>query len=311
MTSIETDNADASPTFADHWCYRSGDWVRYHDLRISVDDLGFRQGVVAVERIRTYSGIPFQVAAHLSRWQHSVESLGLGRLPSQSEISALLSALLRRNEALVARQQDLGITMLGTPGLANRDQPTLLIHLNPIDLRQIQHRRQFGQPLILTAVQQPSAACWPRSIKVRSRIHYYLADQQARQTAPNAIGVLIDEQGQVTETSIANVAIVRSGAIVSPPVHSVLGGITQQVIESLADHLQIEWHKQAIAPEELRQADEVLLMGTDGGLWFASAVDRQQIGNGCPGPLYLRLRDQFDAFVASQSLQASNWPARG
>ena len=40
-------------------------------------------------------------------------------------------------------------------------------------------------------------------------------------------------------------------------------------------------------------ADEVLLMGTDGGLWYADQVNGKTIGNARPGEVYSRLLQHF------------------
>jgi hypothetical protein len=42
----------------------------------------------------------------------------------------------------------------------------------------------------------------------------------------------------------------------------------------------------------------VLLMGTDGGLWFAHCVDGKLIGDGHPGPIYRMLLDRFDRLTS-------------
>ena len=98
----------------------------------------------------------------------------------------------------------------------------------------------------------------------------------------------------VTETSVANLAIVEDSTVVTPPRARVLDGITQQVVRDLAADSSILWQESPITVERLHRADEVLLMGTDTGLWFARRVDSRPIGSGKPGPLYLRLRQQFD-----------------
>lgn len=272
-------------------------------MRLGVDDLGFRQGVTAVERLRTYSGRVFALDAHLDRWQRSVGALGIQGLPSPVTITTLLSELLNRNARIVQSETDVGITMFATPGEPGRGTPTFGLHLNPLNhARILRHRRQ-GQPLVVTNVTQPSPACWPRAIKVRSRIHYYRADAMAQEHSDDAVGILLDDDATITETSIANLAIVRSGEILSPPADRVLGGITQSVIESLASEAKIAWRKRPISLPELAQADEILMMGTDGGIWFAASVNGHPIGEGKGGKVYRHLRDRFDALVREASSQ--------
>lgn len=271
----------------------NGEWLPHSSVGIHVEDMGFRQGVVAVERMRTYHGVPFEVDQHFARWKQTTEILLIDGLPSKESLRQSIDELLRRNMSWVQPQGDVGITLVATPG-SHANQPTLVMHLNSLNHPQIQRRRQTGQPLVVTEVVQPDNASWPRGIKTRARIHYYLADQIARSQYADAVGVLLDQDGSVTETSIANLAICRNDSIVSPPADRVLGGITQSTIESCAAELGMDWRKVTLRPNDLREANEVLLMGTDGGIWFAHSVDGTTIGTGQAGPLYSSLLTRFD-----------------
>ncbi len=277
----------------------AGRWIPHQELRLPIDDVGFRQGAAAVERLRTYNGNIFQLSAHLDRWQETVEVLGLEGLPLRSAIEILLDELIGRNRAFAETAGDFGITMFATPGRPhqNNPSPTFGMHLNPIDHAANRRRGRQGQPLVITQIAQPSDRCWPRHIKVRTRLHYYLADQIASQQHPDALGVLVDDDGSITETSVANLAMVRGGSILSPLPEQVLGGITQQIVRQLASELSIPWTTSSISSAQLADADEILLMGTDGGLWFARSVDDKRVSDGGPGEVYRRLRARFDEFT--------------
>lgn len=292
-------SSDAPDGFESHSVYFGGQWIERSEMLLPIDDIGFRQGVIAVERLRTYQSIPFETELHLRRWVETTSALQIRELPGRDLLADLIDQLLDRNRSLVDQQSDVGITLFATPG-----QPagsisgapsdcTLGIHLNPLFHDRIQDLQGHGQPIICTDIQQPSDQCWPRSIKVRSRIHYYLADRQAKQTNPSAIGVLVDQDGSVTETSVANLAVVESGRILAPLPEQVLPGVTMNVVQRLAESLGISWQVHRLTPERVRGADEVLLMGTETGLWFANSVDKILVGGGSPGEVYLRLRAAF------------------
>ena len=305
-SSITIPSTDPAP-FDSHPCYHDGTWGPFDQVHLSINDRGFRQGVTAVERLRTYGGKPFCVDQHLRRWDATVEALGIPSVRSTDGVSERLGELIERNAALIASEGDVGITLFATPGVGSSGvgssggsspgKPTLCLHLNALDHPRNQQRCTHGQPLVVTNVQQPSPACWPRSLKVRSRIHYHLADTIARQRDPQALGLLLDEDGSITETSIANVAIVESGTIVSPIPEQVLGGVTAAVMESLAKASSIDWHFDRIMPDRLRSADEVWLMGTDTGLGFVNQVDGQPVGTGTRGPICHRLQVLFEEYV--------------
>jgi branched-subunit amino acid aminotransferase/4-amino-4-deoxychorismate lyase len=278
----------------------NGLWLPHSDLTIHVEDVGFRQGVIAVERLRNYHLAPFARDQHLDRWHLTTSALAIDGLPARSQIMCWLDELLARNDTWVRARGDVGITIVATPG-RHVGRATFAMHLNPLDHQLIDRRRRFGQPLVVTGVVQPDSSSWPRGIKTRARIHYYLADRESHRDDPHAVGVLLDQDGTVTETSIANLAVVQSNTVISPPADRVLGGITQQIIEQLAAEASVTWEKQPIHPEQLQRADEILLMGTDGGIWFANSVNRQPVASGQPGPVYSRLRCAFDELVGKRA----------
>jgi branched-chain amino acid aminotransferase len=268
---------------------RKGNWTDAAALAISVDDIGLRQSAVAVERMRTYGGKPASVSEHVIRWRRTVDYLGISITVDETEIRQRIDELIGRNRNWCQLVGDFGITMLATPGRDGDEQgATEIMHLNALNHARINRHHEIGQPLVITDVQQPPAKSWPRDIKVRCRLHYYLADRATRQLNPDALGLLIDTDGSVTETSVANLAICRSGIVVSPPAEQVLPGVTQQLVQHIAAELGLTWTRQPLFPADVREADEVWLMGTDGGLWFASHVDGVAIGDAGPGEIYRR-----------------------
>ena len=273
------------------------------EMSISIDDLGFRQAVTAVERLRTYRGRPFLFAQHIARWQRTVDELGIDCPRAVEEIAASTDELLRRNQPWLRQQGDASITLFATPGPHSPAQAdaTFGLHLSPIDHELVESRRRHGQPLVVTHVAQPPLSSWPREIKVRCRLHYYRADRLAKQSDAAAIGALLDDDGTVTETSVANLAVVSGGEILSPPPDRVLPGITQAAIEDLAADAGIPWDKQSVAVASLQRADEILLMGTDTGIWFASRINGHPVGKqgdrSDGGPVYRELRGRFDDLI--------------
>ena len=271
-----------------------GRWVPHRDLSIPIDDLGFRQAVTVVERLRTYGGRVFRLSSHLDRWQHSTAQLSIAGLPLRNAIEVLIGELIGRNQEFAARVGDFGITLLATPGPSLDGEPTFCMHLNAIDHALMRTRQERGQPLVVTDVSQPSSRAWPRSIKVRCRLHYFLADQTARQHHRDAVGLLVDDDGCVTETSVANLALVRDGQLLGPPRDRVLPGVTQSVVQEVGAERGLSWSECVLTRQDLLAADEVVLMGTDGGLWYARSVDGMPVASGRPGKVYSALRSAFD-----------------
>ena len=276
--------------------WQNGSFIPEADLRISVNDIGFRQSVIAVERLRTYHGRVAALDAHIVRWRRTLEELYLNIQVDVDELRERMERLLERNRDWLNVVGDCGIVLLATPGLSGGVAGVNeLCHLISLDLQKIAQHRQSGQPVFITDVEQPSAKCWPRDIKVRCRLHYYLADTQAREHHPAAIGVLTDHDGTITETSVANIAVVRGGRVIAPPKDQVLPGITQQQVERCCEALSIPWTYERLWPAQVREADELWLMGTDGGLWFANRIDGAAISDGKPGEYFAQALAAFDS----------------
>ncbi|QEG40334.1 aminotransferase class IV [Roseimaritima ulvae] len=268
---------DSDALSATNLGYLNGQWRAAEQLQVSIADLGFVQAVTAVERLRSYAGQLFERQTHLERFRQSAAVLQLNL--AGIDLDRLLDELLQRNAAWLAAAGEFGLTLFATPGSGPPSPANLGMVCSRLDLPQIRQRQQFGQPIVVSDVQQPPPQCWPRQIKVRCRLHYYLADRAAAAYCPGALGVLLDQDGTLTETSVANLAIVRDGAIVSPPPERVLPGITQRVVEAYARREQIPWRHEPLPPECLRDAEEILLFGTTTGVWNGRLVDAPVAGH--------------------------------
>ncbi|EGF29175.1 aminotransferase class IV [Rhodopirellula baltica] len=244
------------------------EWRSFDQISLPISDLGFRQGVTAVERLRTYGGMVFCAEQHLLRLRETLRLLKIENGPSTGQLERLIEECLKLNAKLV-RQVDVGMTIWVTAGSSKFD-PTWAVHLNAIDHEAVANRQMHGQPIVITSVVQPPMESWPRQAKVRNRLHYYLADLEAKQVDPDATGMLLDLDGSVTESSVANVAIVCEGRLVVPPVKKVLKGVTLDLLRGWAIEHGIRCLESPLMPDDLHAADEILLAGTDTGVWFAS-----------------------------------------
>lgn len=274
--------------------YHNGQWVDAANVQISATDPAMTQAVIAVERLRAYQNDLFQQDRHLDRWERTINALAIDGLPSRTGILGLFSELIGRNRAWIRTQEHFGVVMFASPGVGGI--PTLVIDLYAIDDAMLAARIARGTPIVVTSIQQPPNACWPRNIKVRCRLHYYLADREACSIDPDAIGILVDADATITESSVANLVLVEGDRLISPPSDQLLNGVTLQVVRDLAADAGIKWQEERIPLPRLSAADEVLLTGTSCGLWYARSVDGSIVKSA--GPVYRKLRMAFDALVS-------------
>lgn len=275
--------------------YFNGRFVPLAEVGVPPWDAGFVLGTTVSEQLRTFRGQLFEVEPHLDRLQRSLAIVGVPCPAPPAELAAIAAEVVRRNRSLLDAGDDLGLSLWVTPG----DYPTLApaapsgprwcLQSYPLPFHLWADQYSTGARLIVAQGAQPPSTCWPAELKCRSRMHYYLADQAARARDPAARALLCDAQGQVCETSVANVVACYGRELVSPPLASVLPGISLAFVQRLARDRGFSWRERSLVPPDLYGADEVLLTSTPSCLLPVVALDDQPIGGGRPGPVCAEL----------------------
>ena len=251
-----------------------------------VGDLGFTLGVTATERLRTFGGKVFRQDEHLRRMRRSLEIIGLEAAAITAELDEAITGFVERNAGLLPEGSDWSIAAFATPG-NGAGEPTRCVHGNLLPFANWAHQFDEGVSVYLSDYRQTPANCWPPELKCRSRMHYYLADQQARRRAPGARAILLDQDGYIGEASTANIVLYREGeGVLSPRMEKVLPGVSVAVVRELCDQLGIPFSERDLTIEELRAADEAWLSSTSICLLPVVRCDDQPINTGKPGPAY-------------------------
>jgi len=112
--------------------------------------------------------------------------------------------------------------------------------------------------------------------------------------------IMLDVQGLVAEASGENVFVVRDGVLQTPPLHSVLDGITRATVCELARRRDIRVEERLITRDDLYVADEIFLTGTAAEVTPIREIDHRTIGNGTRGPLTKLLQDAYFDVVAGR-----------
>ncbi len=281
--------------------YLNGRWLPANEAAVPLHDSGFLFGATVTERLRTFDGTLFRLAHHLVRLEHSLGIAGIEPPETMAEIAECATELVAHNFALLPEGSDLGLSILVTPGPFGHVQeseerrPLVCLHADAQPFANWAASYTDGVALVTTDVMQVPASCWPPALKCRSRMHYYLADRAAHAKEPGAKALLMNERGEVTETSIANlIALLPDEGLVTPPKEDVLPGITLAVLEELAAELHLPFTYRALRIEELLTAEEVLLTSTPWCLLPVRTINAQRIGAAFPGKVYRKLLKAFD-----------------
>jgi branched-chain amino acid aminotransferase len=119
--------------------------------------------------------------------------------------------------------------------------------------------------------------------------------------------VILDTNGFVAECTGENLFMVRHGVIYTPPISTVLEGITRDSVLTLAVDLGIPFEEGLITRDQLYIADEVFITGTAAELVGARMIDFRQIGTGQVGPITLALTQAYRQAVHGESKYSAKW----
>ncbi len=276
--------------------YLSGRLLPQSALSLPVYDSGFVLGATVSEQLRTFGGRLFRLEQHLRRLVDSLEVIGVDPGLSLDQFKTTANDLVAKNRPLYDADDDLGLAIFVTPGAyptfapPDATGPTVCLHTYPAPFHRFAHFYGEGDGLAVPEVRQVSSHSWPRRLKCRSRMHYYLADRQAREIDPKGRALLLDEDGFVTEATTASLIIVEEGpAIVSPPHAKILPGISVAVVAELAAKLGIPFVERDLLPADVAAAEEILLAGTTPCVLPVTRFNGQPISSPRPGPVFRQL----------------------
>jgi len=133
-----------------------------------------------------------------------------------------------------------------------------------------------------------------------------LAKVEAVQTGYDE-ALLLDPAGYVAEGSGENLFIVRHELLKTPPLMSILNGITRASVVEVACLEGIPVREEPLSRDELYIADEMFFTGTAAEITPVREVDKRAIGTGKPGPLTKRLQRQFFDIVHGKNERFKEW----
>ena len=119
--------------------------------------------------------------------------------------------------------------------------------------------------------------------------------------------VMLDTQGLVSEASGENLFAVSDGEIRTPPLPTVLSGLTRLSVLELAQSKGIPVREAVMTRDELYIADEVFLAGTAAEITPVREIDRRSIGSGGRGPITKTLQTAFFDVVAGRDPKFEHW----
>jgi len=145
--------------------------------------------------------------------------------------------------------------------------------------------------------------------KAKAVGHYVnsiLANQEVRRSGYDE-ALLLDTDGFVAEASGENLFIVRDGTVKTPPLTSVLPGITRATLITLLRERGHTVVEERFTRDEVYIADEAFFTGTAAEVTPVRELDDRAIGSGKPGPLTVEMQKAYFALIRGEDTRHLDW----
>lgn len=287
--------------------FQNGRFIPASQAHLAIYDAGIVLGATVTDMTRTFHHKLFRLSDHIDRFYRSLKYVRIDLGLTKSEFAAIAEELVTHNSQLLDADDELGLIQFATPGEyktysgapagAAKSTPTLVMHTFPLPWELWAAKVQHGAHVVTPSTRHIPPQCIDPKIKYRSRMHYYLADKEATLGDPSALALLLDLDGNVTETAGANFLIVERGTIVSPTLRNTLPGVSRQIVIELAHELGIPFVERDFQVFNVINADEAFLATTPSCVMPATKINGLPIGDGQVGPIVKRLRTAWSQRV--------------
>ena len=281
--------------------YLNGEFMPFENAKISPLDRGFIFGDGVYEVIPYYAGRGLRAVQHLQRLQRSLDELQIENPYPIARWESLIASLVEQNGG-----GNIAVYIQITRGVAKRD------FAPPADITQTVF--MMANPLATPkpGIYENGFSCvslddnrWLRcQVKATSLLGAVLLKHEGNQAG--ADDVVLFRDGYLTESSASNIAAVKNGVILCPPMDNlILGGITYELMIELARKHAMPLDVRRIHRREVKKADELWIMSSTKEVVPIVKLDDKPIGTGRPGPVFKQMQKLFDEYKRNLSAAPS------
>ena len=277
--------------------YVNGAFLPSEQASVSVMDRAYLFADGVYEVIPVYRGKPFHPDRHMARLSRSLAAVDIPEPLDAAAWSAVFERLIEEH-AREHGNDDLSLYLQVTRGAGVTRN-----HGGSADLQpSVTAFTLTTAPVPPPESESGIAAVtledirWGRcDIKSTALLPNVLATQQAQ--VRGAEEAILIRDGRLTEGASSNIFVVREGRVRTPPTsHAILAGITREVVIELLRSASIPIEEVDVPASDLDRAEEIWRSNSTREVAPITQLNGSPVGDGRPGPLWLRIRALFDAY---------------
>lgn len=283
--------------------YLDGSFVPESQAKVSILDSGFNAGDGVYDVTRTFAHQPFKLREHTERLYRSLYYTRIDSGLSLEEMEKTTLEVLDRNKHLLGDNGDFALWQVVSRGMRPsvgtkvRGHATVAIYCVTINFKEFARNYIDGVKLVIPSTRRTPPQCLDPKAKITNKMNHNIAAFEAKQADPDAIPLMLDIDGNISETNAHNFFFVSKGDLCLPTNKNVLEGITKDTIFSLADKLRIRLREGNFTPYDVYNADEAFIASTSPTMVPVKNLSGVRIGKEVPGPTTLRLLKAWSELV--------------
>ena len=304
---------DAAQGVTGETIWLDGEWMPWDEARVHILTHSLHYGLGVFEGIRCYRtaddrSAVFRLPEHIRRLYDSAH-INMLEVPFKSElVSEVVLDALRRNDLTEGYIRPLVFIGDGAMGLNPGD--------NAVRVAVIawEWGKYLGEEGMARGIRAKVSTFARHHVNAKMTngktcgdyVNSILAKREALLDGYDE-AVMLDTQGLVSECSGENIFVVRDGKIRTPPLGTILDGITRATVIQVARDRGMDIEETGITRDDLYIADEIFLTGTAAEVTPIREIDHRSIGSGKRGPITEQLQSAFFEIVEGRDDRYADW----
>lgn len=293
--------------------WMDGEMVPYDQAKVHVLTHSLHYGLAVFEGMRCYESADgrsaiFRLREHIRRLLDSAHIVMMPVPFSSEELMKASADVVRVNQFKECYLRPIAFYGEGEMGLAARGNKTR------VAIAAWPWGAYLGQEGLSKGVRLKTSSfarfyhnsMMPAAKASGHYVNSILAGYEARQNNYDE-ALLLDTEGFVAEGSGENVFVVRDGVVRTPPLTSILPGITRDSVMKILRDLGVAVIEEHFARDLFYIADEAFMTGTAAEVTPVRELDDRQIGSGAPGPITKRVQEVFQAALHGRDPRYRDW----
>jgi len=273
----------------------NGSFVPESDAKVSVLDSGFNAGDGVYDVTRTFGHKPFKLTEHTERLFRSLRYTRIDCGLTVQQVEKITLEVLERNKPLLGKHDDVAVWQVVSRGARSSQgnrvagQATVTVYCVTIGFQEFARHYVEGVKLVIPSTRRIPPQCLEPKAKITNKMNHNMAIFEAKQVDPSAIPLMLDLDGNISESNAHNFFLVMTGKLCTPTNKNVLDGITKDTLFGLAGKQNIDVMEGNFTPYDAYNADEAFLASTSPTIVPVQSINGVKTGTEVPGPITKKL----------------------